>query len=155
MLNVLEIYAREGGRPSVWTAAHFRDAARETSKSRLFKASASRTGLTVELPFPNLTSRVELTTDAEHPQMGRGLLMLLTARTSLSHGVMRELVLDCNQAELKSLFRSHSVGSWCIGDESLAHSTFIPNLSNFASVAFLNNMVWSMVQRAYWIAENL
>jgi hypothetical protein len=155
MLNVMGQYAAAGRESSVWEEAHFRAA---LPQGQPFKGSHSATGLSIAISFPDLPARIEFTTEARHPQLGHGLLMLLvfpmTLPNELMRDVMRELVLDCNRAE-PSLFRSHSVGSWCIGDEGLTYCAFVPNLASFAGGPFLSNMVFSMAQRAYSLAQSL
>jgi hypothetical protein len=151
VLDLLGSFVKEGKNPPVWTSEEFGETAAELAEER-YSVSASGSGLTVQFPFRDLTALGEMTTGAEHPSYGHGLLVRLVLPITLSDEEDPQIVLRCNRFEIDSLTPAdHFTGSYYAGDEGFCYSNFIPNLQSYRGVPFLASLIRFLGWRARWL----
>jgi hypothetical protein len=155
VLDLLGSFVREGKKPPVWTAEEFEETAAELAEEP-YPVSPSESGLTAQFPFRDSTALGEMTTKAEHPSYGHGLLVRLVLPITLSDAEDSRIVLRCNRFEIDSLTPvSHFTGSYYIGDDGLCYSNFIPNLQSYRGVPFLASLIRFLALRAEWLAHSI
>ena len=152
-LDLLGAFVREGKRPPVWTPEEFAETAAELAVET-YSVSPSESGLTAKFPFRHSTALGEMTTSAQHPSYGQGLLVRLVLPITLSDSEDPQIVLRRNSFEINSLTPvSHFTGSYYVADEGFCYSNFIPNLESYRGVPFLASLIRFMGLRAGWFAE--
>jgi hypothetical protein len=151
VLDLLGSFITEGKKPPVWTPEEFGETAAELAEEP-YTVSASGSGLTVQFPFRDLTALGEMTTRAEHPTYGHGLLVRLVLPITLSDEEDPQIVLRCNSFEIDSLTPvGHFTGSYYAGDEGFCYCSFIPNLQSYRGVPFLTSLIRLLGLRARWL----
>jgi hypothetical protein len=156
MLNVLEhVVAPLGRGPSAWQGDQMRwttDIVQRGTFTVL--ATGGETGLSAEFPLQSRTSLLTVTTEAENPQLGNGVLLILHLPMAIDQGDGVRLAAELTRRELSTLTRTQMIGAWCWRDDGMHHVTFLPNAMHVGGGDLLNVVV-SMSGRAKWVAETL
>lgn len=156
MLDVLEhVASRLGRRESAWQGEQMRRLTEFVQRgSFTVLATGDETGLSAEFPLQSRTSLLTVTTQAENPQLGNGVLLILHLPMLIDQDDGLRLAAELTRRELQALTRTHMIGAWCWRDDGLHHVTFMPNVMHLGGGDLLNVVV-SMSGRAKWIAETL
>lgn len=156
MLNVLEdVFVPIGREPSRWAGddmQHAFDVVRTSPFDLL--ATGDSDGFTAELPFRSKSSLLQAITTEANPQVGNGLLLLLSLPMTFSPEAGIQQAHELNQRELASLSQAHSLGSWCWQNDCITHCSFFPNAMRLGG-SDLVNLVLSAIVRARWVAERV
>jgi hypothetical protein len=115
MLNVLHLYAEKGKNSSAFTGKECSNI-EKMLPAPFVMANSSRKQATAEFPSPGSamgTALLTVFTDAPHPKLGNGALLLL--RISGIPGVSQnpELANTLNLMEMQKWNRCRSFGAWC------------------------------------------
>jgi len=158
MMNVLAGCVEPMGKEeSRWVGEDFKETLMMLQQPPCVLATGGDGSLTAEFPFQGLTSLLQVTTDADHPQLGHGVLFRLTLPSNFSSWEEADtLALALNQSELRCLTRAHFLGSWCDGspdNPALTYVSFFPNAAY--QPGLLPSLVMSTMQRAQWVAEEV
>jgi hypothetical protein len=164
LLNVSrQAIAAEGDRPSQFIGNHFRDVGDFLDRMS-FAGSADLHRLTCEVPFaltpltpaPGGQAKVQMFTDAPHPEAGAGLLCILT----LPYIADARHIVD--QADMLNRWQSTGdtdtalLGAWCSAPSSestLAFRLFVPNaLSKWVTI---ENLVSYMATQSLFAPSRL
>jgi hypothetical protein len=156
MLGLMEQYVVPTGQePSRWSGSEM-DAVVELVKQGQYVvfASGDEEGLTVEFPFPDGTSLLQVATDQPHPSLGNGMLVRLSLPEDVADTDGGSWANEMNQRELASLTRTHFLGSWVVADRTPTFVAFYPNAFKLMQ-GDVQNLVMSSSLRAKWVAESL
>jgi len=114
-------------------------------------ANGDETQLVAEYPFGDRTSLLRFDTQAEHPRLGNGCLVLLTLPGRAIGDMSARAVLELNAAELTDSTWSHLTGSWCQTDDGPTYVSFLPNA--LYRPGRLINAVLSAMLRIRWVSD--
>jgi hypothetical protein len=117
-------------------------------------ATGDDTGMSAEFPLQSRTSLLTVTTEAENPQLGNGVLLVLHLPMGIGQADGVRLAAELTRRELETLTRTQMIGAWCWRDDGMHHVTFLPNAIHVGG-GDLFNVVVSMTGRAKWVAETL
>jgi hypothetical protein len=151
MLTVIEkLIAPEGRKPSPWVTEL--EPVYELLQNSGYDPVLEDDGIQFVFPFAHSSALVSLSTAQVHPRLGNGLLILTTLPTLRDISVNYQLPLNLNFLELRSVTRSHFLGSWCLSPELLlTHVSFFPNIAYQPNSTC--NLVMSACQRLRWLEE--
>jgi hypothetical protein len=152
--NILEdIVAPMGREPSRWAGDDMEQALEVISTAPFnFLATGGPDGLTAEFPFQSKTALLRARTQSPHPQLGNGLLLLLSLPMTVDSAEGTQLAHELNQLEMASLSQAHYLGSWCCQDKTVTHCAFFANALRFGGRDLLN-LILSAGARARWVNE--
>jgi hypothetical protein len=155
MLNVLEqVVAPAGLQPSAWEREELEWTTAIVQQGAFTGlATGDATGLSAEFPFQSRTSLLRVSTRESNPQLGNGVLLLLSLPMNIGESEGLRLAGKLTRRELESLTRCHQIGAWCWQGDGLHHVTFLPNLMQRGRGSLLN-VVMAMAGRAKWVAES-
>jgi hypothetical protein len=96
--------------------------------------------------------------DQRHPQLGRGLLLLLKLPVTLSKPAADHLALELNTAEANTFAGSHLLGGWC--SQKLSSDRQLPVFASFVPNAvyrpgLVPTLVMNLVQKARWARSQI
>lgn len=159
MLNVIErLYAPEGRKPTPFSPTDFARAA-EMKPAPWSKVSSDDAVLNAVLHserYPSGTGVLFATGTQLHPQLGSGLLLLLSIPTSFDKDVTLALCHELNLAEAHAWEIPYFFGAWCLQRDShsgLAYVTFFP--AAVCRQGLIEAMSVQMAARAMWARQQL
>lgn len=115
--------------------------------------TGSAEGIGAEYPFPGLSMLMQAATKEANPRMGHGMLTTLKLPGN-PEDTLPLTGVEFNELELRSLTRSHFLGSWCTGPgEVRTFVGFAPNC--LFSPATIERLIMSNMMRAHWITQEL
>jgi hypothetical protein len=155
MLFVIEqVFAPAGARPAPYSKRDFAAAARSSVVPWL-RSEADKLSLRGVLRSPDSrggTGVLTMSAEPRHPQLGSGLLSVLSIPYELDPALLLALSHELNLAEATTASaRSHFLGAWCPAPEpsrALAFASFIPSAA--CRPALIEAMALSMAARAAW-----
>lgn len=124
-LDAVVLAATPQERRSGWSADEIAACVDALRARPLTRAVSTRRGVSASLPFggaSELRSILELTTDAQHPLLGKGLSSVL--RAPAGGGLAHALAL--NEREVGPRGRGDALGGWWVAEGELVHSSFYP-----------------------------
>jgi len=125
LAHVVEALVQPLGRePSRYAGSELEHCVALLQQPPVLLATGGPRGLTAELPFGASTSLLRLLTDAEHPRLGKGLLVLLTLPVP---GLGARHALELNRRELQQGERAALLGTWVAGEVGPTFAAFYPN----------------------------
>jgi hypothetical protein len=153
ILNVREaVVVPEGRSPSKWIGKEMLQLLKELQTWCLL-ANGDKKGLTAEFPFREQSSLLRLTADAPHPNLGSGLLALLTLPAGASREERAVLAVKLNGLEVEQMTHADFLGSWSEDDEGVTYVSFVPSV--LYAPGSLDDLVRSLAFRAKWAAEGV
>jgi hypothetical protein len=117
-------------------------------------STADETGLTAYAPFAGNTALLQVDTEQEHPDFGKGLLIRLSLPPGRIDSIKAgRLIMDMNSKVQNSPPSGHFLGSWCLGPvgknvQTLVYVTFIPAI--VCKPGILYNMCVSTLCHGKW-----
>jgi hypothetical protein len=154
MLNVLDqLVIPRGKGESLWAGKEMEQALEFLKQPPCVGCTGDKNGLAAEFPLIDRTSLLTMDTRQEHPQLGKGLLILLRLPFLTSKEEAARWAVNLNSRELGELTRLPFLGSWCSQKEEFCFVSFYPNFC-FAP-GLLLNLVMDMISRALWVAEEV
>jgi len=157
MLNILEHFVIPEGKKPVNSICEvdFKTASKTLNDLDLL-STYSEHGLTAYVPFGGESSLLQVENNADHPRLGKGLLMRLhlpTEEIRLAYQINGSLILDMNTNEQVSWPTGHFLGSWCLGPAG--ENIIAPVFVSFVPAVVCNptvliNMVFNMVGHNRW-----
>jgi hypothetical protein len=99
------------------------------------------------------TASVDIETDAEHPQLGHGALVVLRLNTNCRADAVFSVANALNMLESKDESGTSLLGAWCPDPEGndVAFNAFLP--SDLAEPGILENMILYQIVRAQWATQ--
>jgi hypothetical protein len=146
-----------GNRPAQWQTSEFHSVVDDYMQGPpVLLANSSDTGLTVEFPFGDASSLLQINADQAHPLYGSGLLILQAFPTenlvtNEEEGIV--LALTLNEEELVKTPFGYGFGSYSFINSTLHFSTFIPNVAYRPNM--LPNFYFAAGQRARTVSYRL
>ena len=156
MLHIIEyLVAPQGQQSSRW-AGHDMQHTFEMVRDSPFSlcATGGEDGFTAEFPFQSGSSLLRALTTVAHPQVGHGLLLLLSIPPQFSADEGLRHACELNRRELETPIRAQTLGAWCWRNDVVTHCSFVPNAFRLGG-ADLINLIYSEVARARWVAETI
>ncbi len=160
MLSVIEqLFAPRGAGPAPFSAGEFAAAARSQVLPWVEAEAKELTlrGLVRSQDRPSGAGVVTLSGSSRHPQLGSGLLGVLSIPTNYEPEMLLALCHELNLTEPTSATaRSYFFGAWCPDpkpDSGLAFASFIPAAS--CRPGLIEAIVMSMAARAAWVTSVL
>ena len=130
---VAQVYAPLGQQTSRFAnTAEFEDFASNYGQSDLCFGFGDQTGMSLETPFGNDSALIRFSTDAEHPQLGHGLLITLELPYVDEKLFIAREAADLNLMESLQWTGFPQLGCWHTAEtlkvqEGLAFTLFMPN----------------------------
>jgi hypothetical protein len=151
----LDLYRREGAKPSRWTnVTEFAAFARRYAESDSCFGFGDESGMALEMPFGDDSALIRLRSDQPHSYLGNGLRVTVVLPRVPSLPSTEAVLLNFLEASTWTDFPQ--LGCWHIvetedGTEGVAHSCFFPNALYSDGIAG-NLALWSLA-RAQWARE--
>ena len=157
MLNILEHFViPEGKKPVNRIGKDDFKRVSEMLNDQGLLSTYSEHDLTAYVPFGGELSLLRVENNADHPHLGRGLLMRLLLppeEIRLEYEINGSLILDMNTNEQVSWPTGHFLGSWCLGPtgENIITPVFVSFIpAVVCNLAVFVNMVFSMLGHNRW-----
>lgn len=160
ILDVVEaVFVPSGKESCTWEGAdEFEDTVATFNERGGGYGNGDPTGLTLEFPFGEETSMLQMLTDQGNPQLGSGLLQLLHIPKSFrSQQECLSIVMQLNRQETLELTRSPLLGSWCASERD---GEWIPVFVSFRPNVLrkhgdIQDLAISQAIRARWVSSKL
>ncbi len=151
MLGLLAVVGADGEGPSLWAGDEMVETLRQLRQLPIVTlATGDETGISLELPYRQTTTLIQLDTNEPHPALGNGLLVRISLPGDRGPGP--DWASMRNHQELDSLTRSHFLGSWVGSARFPTFVSFYPNLTARTGMGSLN-IAFSTINRAMWVAS--
>ena len=157
MLNILEHFVIPAGKKPVNMISEddFQRAS-EMFNDQGLHSTYSEDDLSAYVPFGGESSLLQVENNADHPHLGKGLLMRLLLppeEIRLENKINGSLILDMNTNEQISWPTGHFLGSWCLGPvgENIITPVFVSFIpAVVCNLAVFVNMVFNMLGHNRW-----
>jgi hypothetical protein len=154
MLNE-QIVVPAGAEPSAWAGGEMLDCLGLLQGSEFtVLATGDVGGISLERPFLERTSLLQVSTTQPHPALGNGMLIRLSLPLTISEADAGQWANELNRRELNSMTGAHFFGSWVVADSTPTFVGFFPNALMFSG-GLLLNILTSAGIRGRWVATDI